>query len=126
MNDIIIFTVELTTCLVISGAVIHTLNPLLRDLLAETCGTVKRARFWVRFTDLMLLIAPLLAVIFFSHTGEVDAPGSLLIFKDTLFRCLLGEFVGLAIIGQLIWKSIRLTQPIDKSDTDPQTVSPEH
>ena len=108
MNDTIIFSFEIVTCLAISGAVIYVLNPLLNDVLTETCGTQRRALFWVRFTDIMLLISPLLMVIFFTHTGENNAPNSLIIFKDTLFRSLLGEFMGLAIIGQIIWKSIRL------------------
>ena len=106
MNDFVIFALEIVTCVTISGAVIYILNPLINDVLKETCGTAKRALFWVRFIDIMLLISPLLMVIFFTHTGEFSAPSPLIIFKDTLFRSLLGEFIGLALIGQIIWKSI--------------------
>ena len=116
MNDFVIFTLEIVTCLAISGVVIYILNPLLTDVLNETCGTAKRAMFWVRFTDIMLLISPLLMVIFFTHTGEFSAPSPLIIFKDTLFRSLLGEFIGLALIGQIIWKSINPTIKSNESN----------
>lgn len=122
MNDIVIFTLEIITCLTISGVVIYVLNPLLNDVLTETCGTQKHALFWVRFTDIMLLISPLLMVIFFTHTGESNAPSSLIIFKDTLFRSLLGEFIGLAIIGQIIWKSIRLPEVNSTSGNNKQQI----
>ncbi|KPJ94808.1 MAG: hypothetical protein AMJ53_04360 [Gammaproteobacteria bacterium SG8_11] len=124
MNDTVIFTLEIITCLAISGSVIYVLNPLLNEVLTETCGTQKRALFWVRFTDIMLLISPLLMVIFFTHTGESNAPSSLIIFKDTLFRSLLGEFIGLAIIGQIIWKSLQLPgQSSASGNTKPEAVT---
>ena len=125
MSDSIIFTFEIITCLAISGAVIYVINPLLIDVLTETCGTEKRAQFWVRFTDIMLLISPLLMVIFFTHTGETNAPSPLIIFKDTLFRSLLGEFIGLAIIGQIIWKSIRLPGSMETSNVSKQSLTAE-
>lgn len=121
MNDSIIFTSEIMTCLVISGGVVFVMNPLLNDVLIETCGTQERARFWVRFSDIMLLISPLLMVIFFTHTGEADAPDPLIIFKDALFRSLLGEFIGLAIMGQIIWRSIRALGPSEAIKHNQQT-----
>ena len=64
MNTLSLFTIEVLLCLGISIAVIVLLKPLLRDVLIETCGTTKRADFWVMFTQLMLVISPLLIVIF--------------------------------------------------------------
>ena len=109
MNDYVIFSIGLLTCLAISGVVVLVLNPLLVEILRDTCETKTRSLFWVRFSEIMLIISPLMLVIFFTHTGEPNAPGTLIIFKDTLFRSLLGEFIGLALMGQVIWRYVNNT-----------------
>ncbi len=116
MNDYLIFAIEILTCLSISGAVVFVLNPLLMDILCDFCGTKTRSLFWVRFTDIMLIVSPLMLVIFFTHTGELNAPSTLIIFKDTLFRSLLGEFMGLVLMGQVIWSFIN-----SKKESHPTT-----
>lgn len=113
MNDYFIFAIEILTCLSISGAVVFVLNPLLTELLAGSCSTTNRSLFWVRFANILLIISPLMLVIYFTHTGEPNAPDSLIIFKDTLFRSLLGEFVGLVFLGQVIWRFI--SKPLQSS-----------
>jgi hypothetical protein len=107
MNTLSLFTLEVLLCLGISFAVIVLLKPLLRDVLIETCGTAKRAEFWVMFTQLMLIISPLLIVIFFAPTETSITTNIAEAMQDTLFRSLLGVFVALAMIGQVMWKSIR-------------------
>lgn len=107
MNTLSLFTLEVLLCLGISIAVILLLKPLLRDVLIETCGTAKRAEFWVMFTQLMLIISPLLIVIFFAPTETSITTNIAEAMQDTLFRSLLGVFVALAMIGQVMWKSIR-------------------
>jgi hypothetical protein len=109
MNDYFIFAIEILTCVGISTVVVLVLNPLLIDLLSDSCNTKRRSLFWVRFADIMLIISPLIIVIYFTHTGEPGAPATLIIFKDTLLRSLIGEFIGLALMGQVIWRSIQNT-----------------
>ncbi|MGD8939149.1 MAG: hypothetical protein PVJ72_07210 [Gammaproteobacteria bacterium] len=119
MNDYFIFAIEILTCLSISGAVVFVLNPLLIEILCDFCGTKTRSLFWVRFTDIMLIVSPLMLVIFFTHTGESNAPSTLIIFKDTLFRSLLGEFIGLVLMGQVIWSFINGKKaPLPATNTD--------
>ena len=117
MNDYFIFAFEILTCLGISGAVVYVLNPLLIELLSDACRTANRSLFWVRFADIMLIISPLMLVIFFTHTGEPNAPNTLVIFKDTLFRSLLGEFIGLILMGQVIWSFITNPKVLTPSTT---------
>jgi hypothetical protein len=107
MNDYLTFAIEILTCLGISSAVIFVLNPVLSEILCDICGTQIRSLFWVRFADIMLIISPLVLVIYFTHTGEPDAPETLIIFKETLFRTLIGEFLGLVLMGQVIWSFIK-------------------
>lgn len=123
MNTLSLFTIEVLLCLGISIAVILLLKPLLRDVLVETCGTAKRAEFWVMFTQLMLIISPLLIVIFFAPTEASITINIAEAMQDTLFRSLLGVFVALAMIGQVMWKSIRnsnieIDEPTDESLTE--------
>jgi hypothetical protein len=123
MNTLSLFTIEVLLCLGISIAVILLLKPLLRDVLVETCGTAKRAEFWVMFTQLMLVISPLLIVIFFAPTEASITINIAEAMQDTLFRSLLGVFVALAMIGQVMWKSIRdsnieIKEPADEPLTE--------
>ena len=86
---------------------IYLLKPLLRQVLIETCGTNTRAEFWVMFTQLMLIISPLLIVIYFAPTTDSVPINVAEAIQDTLFRSLLGDFIALAMIGQVIWRSIK-------------------
>lgn len=118
MNTLSLFTLEVLLCFGISTAVIVLLKPLLRDVLIDTCGTAKRAEFWVMFTQLMLIIAPLLIVIFFAPTEASITLNVAEALKDTLFRSLLGVFVALAMIGQVMWKSIQTSNSEINDPTD--------
>ena len=106
MTNLSLFLIEITLCVILSLAVIALLKPYLSDVLAETCGTARRAAFWVMFTQLMLVIAPLLLVVFFTDVrpGIPSYPAESI--KDALFRSLLGIFIAIAMIGHVIWKSL--------------------
>ncbi len=107
MSMLTLVIIEIALCLAISLSLIVLIKPFLRDMLIETCGTQKRAEFWVMFTQIMLVIAPLLLVIYFIPTSipaTVDIADEL---KNSLFRALLGDFIALATIGQVIWRSIQ-------------------
>jgi len=109
MNTLSLFTIEVLLCFGISTAIILLIKPLLREVLIETCGTVTRAKFWVMFTQLMLIISPLLIVVFFAPTESKLTINLAEAMQSTLFRSLLGTFVALTMIGQIMWRSIRQT-----------------
>lgn len=106
MNTLALFSIEIAISLSISLAVVSLLKGLLNEVLSETCGTEKRAAFWVMFTQLMLYLAPLLIVVYFIPTDPATDKNLALALKDTLFYSLFGIFLGLAVIGKVIWKSI--------------------
>lgn len=108
MQAYTIFLMEIVASIGISVFVIFLIRPLLREVLVETCGTQNRANFWMMFTQLMMIISPLLIVIFFTHIDDFADIAPVIVFKDALFRSLLGVFIGLLIVGQIIRKSIRL------------------
>jgi hypothetical protein len=109
MNTPILALIEILLCLGMSLLLISLLKPLLRDILIETCGTPKRAEFWLMFTQLMLLISPLLLVVFFIPTDPLTNINIAKAIKETLFRILLGDFIALAAIGRVIAKSIQIS-----------------
>ncbi len=107
MDTLSIFIIEVSLCLGISLLLIYLLKPVLRQVLIETCGTNTRAEFWVMFTQLMLIISPLLIVIYFAPTTDSVPINVAEAIQDTLFRSLLGDFIALSMIGQIIWRSIK-------------------
>ena len=46
-------------------------------------------------------------VVLLSEVAEVPQPNALVLLQDTLFRVLLGIFLALLFVGQVIWRSIR-------------------
>ncbi|WP_428624434.1 hypothetical protein [Sedimenticola sp.] len=111
MNILILFILEVIICISISFVIIRLLKPLLTDVLIETCGTKQRAAFWAMFTQLMIYLAPLLIVVYFAPTSTLPDGGWAFAIKNALFRTLLGAFIALASVGQVIWKSITVLIP---------------
>lgn len=106
MDALLLFALEIALCLGISIMLITLLRPLLKDVLTDTCGTEKRAGFWVMFTQLMLIISPLLVVVYFAPTAPISQLNVANELQRALFRTLLGDFIALSVIGKVIWKSI--------------------
>lgn len=102
VHPLVILGMQLGTALGISLVVIHLIQPALGPLLGEVCGSDAAAGFWVNFTRLMLLIAPMLQVILLA-TGHGGVEAVELI-RSTLFHTLGGVFLALAVIGLVIWK----------------------
>jgi len=125
MNTLALFMIEVLLCLGISISLIYLLKPVLSEVLVDICGTKSRAEFWVMFTQLMLIISPLLIVIYFAPTQDVLHINTAEAMKDTLFRSLLGDFIALVIIGQIIWKSIKILPAQQENEAVSQTDSAE-
>ena len=106
MNTLLLFIFEISLCLGISLALIYLLKPFLRDVLTDTCGTTIRADFWVMFTQLMLIISPLMVVAYFAPTSAINQLSIVHELQQALFRILLGDFIALSAIGRVVWKSI--------------------
>ncbi len=116
MDTLFLLGLEIVLCLSVSIVLIVLLRPVLREVLRDTCGSQGRADFWVMFTQLMLIISPLLLVVYFAPTAQIvqlNVPREL---KQTLFRVLLGDFIALGLVGRVIWRSIDL--PPQRADLD--------
>ena len=105
MKEFMLFAIEVILSLSISGLVISTMSGALQKLLEDMCGTEARAKFWVAYINVMLVIAPLLTVFIFGKSGVV-AEASFYFYKNA-FGCILsGLFVSLIAIGLQIMQSI--------------------
>lgn len=114
MYELIIFTIEVGISVAISYSVVRLIRPYLHNVLVESCGTGQRADFWGILSLLMIYIAPLLIVIFFTNSVNFDVHVALSI-KDALFRSLLGQFIALAAIAWVIWQTILINHTQAKS-----------
>lgn len=127
MNSGLLFLSEIGLSLVISAYLIFWFTPLLRDVLIETCGRQNRADFWVRYTQFMLVISPLLIVVFLSKAPGSPEPNIVMQIQDTLFHILMGIFIALAAIGKVIWKAIgnlvEVNQAPSHEESDPSEVA---
>ena len=105
MDAIHVFFAEIAVCLAISGVILLRLQRLLWRIGRESCeqggGSTE---FWVAYTQLMMLIAPLLMVAWFSRAGMNTTLVEQL--KSSLGVVLSGQFLGLALVGRAVWKSI--------------------
>lgn len=110
MNEFTLFSIEIVFSLIISGLVINTLSKALYTLILELCGTEARAKFWISYLNVILVITPLLAVFIFG-TSSMLVQASFGFFRNALTCILSGIFVSLSAIGFQIMQSIPKTSP---------------
>lgn len=93
MNALFYFALQIVVSLSISGIVVAMVTPVLRPVLEDLCGTSDRARFWVRYANMILFLFPMLIVVAF---GDVDMGLPLMLVA------LLKRVVGGAVCGLLL------------------------
>lgn len=105
MNVAYLFLIEVFITLLPSLLIISFWSKPLRQILLDLCGTEARAEFWLVYSNLMLLITPLLFVFMFglsSKTEELD----FLFLKYALGCAVFGDFFSMLVIGLQISKFI--------------------
>ncbi len=60
MNTILYFLIEIILTLIISTLIVGYLNPSLRRILLDLCGTEDRAKFWTAFSNVLLIGMPMI------------------------------------------------------------------
>jgi hypothetical protein len=73
--------------------------------------------FWVAYTQLMMVIAPLLLVALFTHAGQTLTTVQQL--KGSLAVVLSGQVLGLVLVGRAVWKSIVRPAPQAPAPREP-------
>jgi len=105
MNAITILSLELGVSLAVSTLILLRLQALIRRVGNEVCDRSPGAtEFWIAYTQLMMLVAPLLLVSWFSQAGNhhqlVDQ------LKSSLAIVLCGQVIGLVFVGRAVWRSM--------------------
>lgn len=105
MNEVSLFIIEVVMGLAVSAFVIIVFKKPLKMVLIDICGTEIRANFWVTYTNLMLVIAPLLTSIMFGKSGAA-AIANFTFYKTALGSVIFGIFISLLIVGLQIMKAV--------------------
>lgn len=110
MDAVTVFFSEVAASIVISAFILVRLQRLLRGIGTEVCEQGGGAtEFWLAYTQLMMLVAPVLLISWFSHAGQHATLVAQL--KSSFGVVLSGQFIGLALVGRAVWKSIVPSPP---------------
>jgi hypothetical protein len=112
MEEFQLFAIELVISIAISAIAILVVNKPLNRILIDVCGTEDRAKFWVVYSDLMLVITPILSILIFG-SSNFDRMADFGFYKRAFGAALFGLFFSLVIIGMQITKTIP-TREADK------------
>lgn len=96
----------------------HWFSPALRILLEQICQRPGSTEFWLRYTQLMLLMAPLVIAITFSPEADQYTVTSL---RRILLAVLIGHFTGFALVGRSLFKAVKeaMKREPDAVDANP-------
>jgi len=109
MNPCLLLAAKTLLCLALSLVVLRVLSRPLRDTLDRLCPDAQAAAFWLCYTRLMMVIAPLLLVLvvdlFSRHAEPLDG------LRFALMATLAGLLVGLRAIGRRLGRFIVVPLP---------------
>lgn len=108
MENSLLLLVESLTSISVSFAVLYVLSRPLMNVLSRICPDEHAAAFWLSYTKVMLLIAPLLLVLtmdLFAHfSNPLDS------WRFALIVTLGGILVGLYTVGERLGKYVTTPQ----------------
>lgn len=108
MENYLLLLVESLTSISVSFAVLYVLSRPLMNVLSRICPDEHAATFWLSYTKVMLLIAPLLLVLtmdLFAHfSNPLDS------WRFALIVTLGGILVGLYTVGERLGKYVTTPQ----------------
>jgi len=119
MTNVTVFVVGVGSTGLAALCAVTYLTPSLRKVLTDLCGTAERANFWTAFSNLALLLMPLIFALHQIPEGNPEAP---LVFQ--LSRQLEWAFVGLVatvvMVGLVISRFIPRPQGIGVAAGQPK------
>ncbi len=101
-----IFLTEIFLSLTASIFALFLLKSALQTVLTDLCQGTHRGEFWTRFTQLMLIVGPLLGTLLFTPSGGFTDSFNVATFREVLRHALMGVFVTLCGVGMVIWNTI--------------------
>lgn len=108
MNAYVLLATESLICVAVSLAVLHAMSRPLMNVLSRICPDEQAASFWLSYTRVMMLLAPLLLVLsvdLFTHfANPMDT------LRLALIAALGGLLVGLHAVGKRIGLYVSVPQ----------------
>ena len=92
--------------IVISAAAVAAISKPLHAVLSDICETERRSRFWLRFTNVMLFLTPMLAVTLF---GVEETAISIAQVDVNVIRRILGSALASLFVA-LLGIAVQLTR----------------
>ena len=103
MNVTAVFASDLAVTIIICAAIVFYLAKPLRSLLIELCGTAERANFWLVFSNVALVLVPVIFALDYAPEAGVSKA---VVFEIAAQRrhSLIGFLVSFASLGViLLW-----------------------
>ena len=106
MNGIAVLTLEVIGSIGLSALVLARLQGRLKRIGITDCERTGGTDFWIAYTQLMMIIAPLLLIAIFSRAGSPVVVSVAQQLKNSLLLLMCGQFAGLALVGRAVWKTL--------------------
>lgn len=105
MNPTIAFLTDAALAVVVSAGIVAYVKRPLRTLLVEICGTTERASFWLAFSNVTLVLVPLIFVL--DYKPEFG-PDKTLIFEmaTQLKYAMIGFVIALSALALVMLRFI--------------------
>lgn len=121
MNDETALLVGIGASLATSVGLWWWFRGTLREMLGQLCGRQPGTDFWARYTVLMLVIAPLAIVVFFT---PLEFDSTVKVLRRILLAILLGHFFAFALVGRTLFSAVRRSierEQISKATSAPRS-----
>ncbi len=108
MENYLLLLLESLTSITVSLTVLYVLSRPLMNVLSRICPDEHAAAFWLSYTKVMLLIAPLLLVLtvdMFAHFSD-----SMDTWRFSLMMALGGILIGLYMVGERLGRFVTSPQ----------------
>jgi hypothetical protein len=101
MSAMLIFAVGIGTTALVSLLAVGHLKQHLRRILIDLCGTEERANFWTAFSNITLILVPL---IFAMHYRPQTGPDTVALFEigNQIEWALIGLVLSILVLGIVI------------------------
>ncbi len=119
MTPSILFLTGLTISLATSFAIVVYLRVPLRRILVELCGTSDRAAFWAAFTDVSIMLVPLIFTLQYAPELK-EGQSAVLGIAAQLKWALAGLLATVVLVGWILSGFIR-RRPLANTQTSAET-----
>lgn len=106
MSPVATFLIGLAITLAISLTAVVYLRSHLQRILTDLCGTATRASFWTAFSNVSLVLVPLVFALFVRPDGGEDATAVFEISRQ-LRWALIALVLTVLVLGRTLSRSIR-------------------